>query len=281
MSGGSAPWEIIEGDSLLVLRDLPAASVDALVTDPPYSSGGQFRSDRAKGTAAKYSGVGSYGLPDFHGDSRGERGLELWVTLWMCEALRVVKPGGACAVFCDWRSYPAFSAAIEAAGWSWRGIGVWSKPRHTTRPTPGGLWNDSELVFTGSTEAESDPAPRPILWGSKGVRTAEGNEYLPGSWYCAAPREGRLHQTEKPQEVLRDLVRLAPEGGLVLDPFAGSASTGVAALDQGRRFLGIELSTDYVRVGRDRLTARESAWADVLGTPGTLWGASDSEPDAV
>lgn len=274
-----------EGDSLLLLRDLDTASVDALVTDPPYSSGGQFRSDRAKGTGAKYSDSGSFGgLPDFHGDSRGERGLLLWVTLWMAEAARVVKPGGACAVFCDWRSYPAFSAALEAGGWSWRGVGVWTKPKSRTRPTAGGLWNDSEFVvagITGDAAEGEDPRPLPLLWASKGPRTTEGTECLPGSWYCAAPREGRLHQTEKPQEVLCDLVRLAPPGGLVLDPFAGSGSTGVAALDQGRRFIGMELSPAYVQVARERLAARQRARADVLGTPGTLWGSSGPVPDPV
>jgi DNA modification methylase len=72
-------------------------------------------------------------------------------------------------------------------------------------------------------------------------------------------RERRnTHPTVKPVELMRWLVRLAvPEGGVVLDPFAGSASTGIAAVMEGRRFLGIERESEYV----DIACARLSHWA--------------------
>ena len=60
---------------------------------------------------------------------------------------------------------------------------------------------------------------------------------------------------EKPLSVMRELVRIAEPSGLVLDPFAGSATTGVAAVLEGRRFLGFELSEEYLRIGRGRLRA--------------------------
>lgn len=164
--------------------------------------------------------------------------------------------GGGIAMFCDWRSLPTFSDALQAGGWSWRGIGVWVKPQHKSRPTAGGLWNDTEYV----------------LWGSRGPR-AEG-ECLPGTWQVPAPSPTtRLHPTEKPQAILDDLVRLAPPGGHVLDPFAGSAATGVSALRHGRRFTGFELSTEYVDRGRTRLTEYVEAGADVTyDTPGLFTG---------
>lgn len=68
--------------------------------------------------------------------------------------------------------------------------------------------------------------------------------------------EGNAHPTVKPVDLMRWLVRLVtPPGGLVLDPFAGSGSTGVAALAEGFRFAGIELSPEYVDVARARIAS--------------------------
>jgi len=78
--------------------------------------------------------------------------------------------------------------------------------------------------------------------------------------------------TEKPQQVLEDLVRLAPPGGLVVDPFMGSGSTGVAALTSGRSFIGFELSTEYAAIARERLEAVEVSGADVIGAQPGLFG---------
>lgn len=251
------------GDAMGLLVAMPDDCVDAVVTDPPYSSGGAFRSDRAGGARAKYLTTGSAGLdrlPEFYGDNRTERGLLLWSTLWLAECWRVTRPGGALAVFCDWRSLPTFSDAIQAGGWSWRGIGVWRKPQAKSRPTMGGLWNDTEYV----------------LWASKGARAA--GECLPGVGECAAPAsQHRLHATEKPQDILVDLVRFAPPGGVVLDPFAGSGSTAVAAATRGRSSISFELSAEYVAIIRRRLAELERHGADTarVGDAPTLFGGDD------
>lgn len=251
-------YRIEAGDSMRLLAGIESGTVDAIVTDPPYSSGGAFRSDRGGSARTKYLQTGAASLdrlPEFYGDSRTERGLLLWSSLWLAECWRIAKDGAAIAVFCDWRSLPTFSDALQVGGWSWRGTGVWIKPKSRCRPTLGGLWNDTEYV----------------LWGSRGARGS--GECLPGTWQCAAPASGtRLHVTEKPQQVLEDLVRLAPPGGLVVDPFMGSGSTGVAALTSGRSFIGFELSTEYAAIARERLEAVEVSGADVIGAQPGLFG---------
>jgi DNA modification methylase len=64
----------------------------------------------------------------------------------------------------------------------------------------------------------------------------------------------REHQTQKPVELMRRLVRVvAPLGGTVLDPFAGSGSTGVACIEEGRSFIGIEREAAYVDIARRRI----------------------------
>lgn len=88
---------LYRGDSLMLLRDMADDTVDAVVTDPPYSSGGAFRSDRAGSAKLKYLTTGAASLarlPEFFGDNRTERGLLLWSALWLGECWRVTRPGG-------------------------------------------------------------------------------------------------------------------------------------------------------------------------------------------
>lgn len=249
-------WTLTAGDSLRLLTEIDDNTVDAVVTDPPYSSGGAFRGDRQGKTTDKYLSTGARSadrLPEFFGDTRDQRGLLAWCSQWMAEAWRATIDGGALAVFSDWR-IPTISDALQAGGWVWRGVGVWVKPQHKSRPAIGGFRLDTEFV----------------LLGSRGPRTA--GECLPGTWRAAAPAsETRLHITEKPQAVLRDLVRLAPPDGVILDPFAGSASSGVAALTEGRHWIGFELSREYVAIGQRRLELLAKAGADVAQDGQTIF----------
>lgn len=228
---------LYRGDALEVLRLLPDASVDALITDPPYSSGGMVRGDRVVGTGAKYvstTNIGGQGT-DFTGDNRDQRAYAYWCALWLSECLRIVRPGGIAALFTDWRQLPATTDALQAGGWVWRGLVPWFKPMH--RPMLGRYSNACEYV----------------VWGSAGAMgNGEGKPSVPGFYEASSPRE-REHQTQKPLEVMRHLIRLVPPEGVVLDPFMGSGTTGVAALMEGRHFIGSELSEHYVDIARNRI----------------------------
>jgi site-specific DNA-methyltransferase (adenine-specific) len=227
---------LYRGDALAVLRELPDASVDALITDPPYSSGGMMRGDRMDGTRIKYvnSASGSQELADFTGDNRDQRAYGYWCTLWLSECLRIAKPGAACVLFTDWRQLPTTTDMLQSGGWVWRGIVPWHKP--AGRNTQGRFANTCEYA----------------VWGTAGPRPGEGHETLPG-FYQAHPPRDREHITQKPVDVLRSLVRISPADGVVLDPFCGSGTTGVAAIIEGRRFIGAELSAHYAEVAAKRL----------------------------
>lgn len=83
------------GDALAVLASLPEASVDAVITDPPYSSGGMVRGDRMAGTHYKYLSSDSAArdaLAEFSGDNRDQRSYGYWCALWLAECLRVTRP---------------------------------------------------------------------------------------------------------------------------------------------------------------------------------------------
>ncbi|MET9729710.1 site-specific DNA-methyltransferase [Streptomyces sp. NPDC006458] len=236
-----ATWTLHSGDALTLLPTLDTP-IDAVICDPPYNSGGRTMSERTARTARqKYLSSGGrhhgFDLGDFTGDSRDQRSYTAWLALVLAQCHRLTRPGGAAMVFTDWRQLPATSDALQAAGYTWRGIAVWHKPN--ARPQAGRLKQDCEF----------------IVWGSNGAMIP-GNDpvYLPGHVTGSQPRgTQRRHITQKPLEVMQQLVRIVHEGGTVLDPFTGSGTTGAAALLEGRHFIGIEQSQQYADIARERL----------------------------
>lgn len=245
---------LYRGDALVVLAGLPNGSVDAVITDPPYSSGGAFRGDRQAPTEQKYRGWsqapdGSRREPTavydgFTGDTRDQRSYLTWFSLWAGECLRIAKPGAHFLTFTDWRQLPTTTDAVQCAGWVWRGVAVWDKG--IGRPMRGRFRNHVEY----------------LVWATNGP-VAEEDCYLDSVFRYGPPRpEQRVHLTEKPVNLLRDLMPLAPKGGVVLDPFAGSGTTGVAAVNSGRSFIGIELAEHYFAVAERRIRTAQQGYKD-------------------
>lgn len=234
-------WTMHHGDALTTLPKIATDSAGCVIADPPYNSGGRTATERRADTArGKYvSGDAQHHLADFAGDNRDQRGYTYWLTLILIEGLRIAKPGSAALVFSDWRQLPATSDALQAAGWTWRGILPWRKP--ISRPCRNGFRGECEYV----------------LWGSNGPAVRHDQPlYLPGFLEGSQPRgKKRLHITQKPVDVLRTLVQICPQGDTVLDMCAGSGSTGVAALAEGRAFIGVEVTGHYHQVATDRLAA--------------------------
>ena len=237
---------IYHGEALTTLAGLEPASCDVLLTDPPYSSGGMFRSDRAGDPADKYRGwsqdanggsrkpTAEYGT--FAGDSRDQRSFTGWVGAWSYAALRATKPGGSAFVFTDWRQLPAATDAVQYGGWTWRGLVVWDKG--VGRPMQGRFRNHLEYV----------------VWGTNGPHVGREDEYP--STLISVPTvsaKEREHVTQKPVELLKELLRVVPGDRLtVLDPFMGSGSTLAAAKYSGHRAIGIELEERYCEIAAKR-----------------------------
>jgi len=245
---------LYKGDALAILREMPSDSVDAVITDPPYSSGGAFRGDRQAPTAQKYRGWsqnkdGSSRKPTatysgFTGDTRDQRGFAYWFALWAGECQRIARPGAHFLTFTDWRQLPTTTDAVQAAGWVWRGVAVWDKG--IGRPMRGRFRNHVEY----------------LVWSTNGP-VNEQDCYLDSVFRFGPPRpDSRVHLTEKPLGLLRALMPLVPEGGVVLDPFAGSATTGAGAIAEGRRFIGVEMTDHYTEVAAERLRTVERGYRD-------------------
>ena len=335
--GDRRRWGLIQAEALWLLSELPMASVDAIVTDPPY--GLNFHNQSWDGGAL----------------ATGE-GYQAFTRAWAEQARRVLKPGGHLACFGAPRTFHRLVAGIEDGGLEIRDQLLWlyGKGVPKSRRMPGGLGSALKPAYepillarapldpkTGTVGANVDahgtgalnvdaarigrPASEPAGEGfwppNVALSHGAGCEPLACTPDCAirliddiaarerhpgAPPVSRLfyaakatrqereggceqlearvssifsrgartpkpranrHPTVKPIALMGWLVRLVvPPGGLVLDPFAGSGSTGCAAVLEGRQFVGIEREAEYVAIARARITH----WAGQAAAERTL-----------
>lgn len=229
---------LFHGDCLRYLEQIPDCSVDALITDPPYSSGGLHMGTRQKAPSTKYLQSGGSSLyPEFTGDQRDQRSHFRWCVLWLTEAFRVLKTGAPVCLFSDWRQLPLTTDALQAAGFTWRGIAVWDKTEGV-RPQSGRF----------SAQAEY------IVWGSKGAMpSSRAVPALPGVVREPVRKKDKFHVTGKPTALMQAIVKICEPGGVILDPFAGSGTTLVAAELGGYQWLGSEALEDNIHISNERL----------------------------
>ncbi|MCC8149119.1 site-specific DNA-methyltransferase [Akkermansia sp.] len=228
---------IVCGDSLSLMRQLPGGSYDAIITDPPYASGGLTTTERKASPARKYISRGR--LPSFDFDTRDQRSHFMWSVMWMTEALRLTREGGWLMVCSDWRQLPTTSDALQAAGWTWRSLVTWDKTE-ACRPHQGMFRNQAEFVLVATRGSIGREQDRPRVFPAGVFR-----HYLkPGD---------KFHLTGKPVPLMAHLMEVLPPSSVILDPFAGSGTTIVAARQEGHTGHGIDVSPVHVQIARDRL----------------------------
>lgn len=244
-------WTLYAGDCLDVLCVLPPGSIDATITDPPYCSGSVSEASRtaASGQGLRSGTIAKFGW--FVGDNMGTAGLVFLLRSMAFAALPACSGSGSAVVFCDWRMLPSLAPAIESAGWRYQNMIVWDKG---SMGLGVGFRAQHELAmhFTaGSPEYHDKGVSNVIRCGRIGA-------------------DDREHQTEKPIDLLRPIVRaVCRPDGVVFDGFAGSASVGVAALLEGRRFVGVERSPVHLATA-----ARRLAQAEADGVQAPMFGAA-------
>jgi site-specific DNA-methyltransferase (adenine-specific) len=220
------------GDCLEILPTL--GPVDAVITDPPYCSGAATEAGRGSAT---HQGLRSETM-------RSGRfqwfGADNMTTAGLCELLRSmcvrapVHESGSILSFCDWRMVTMLAPAMESAGWRLRNLLIWDKG-HFGAGT--GFRPRHEMVIHLTKRA-------PVF------HSASLGNVLPHS-RVGADRE---HPTEKPVELIEDMLRVvSPDGGAVLDPFMGSGTTGVACAKLGRKFIGVEIDPRYFEIACRRI----------------------------
>ncbi|MDR0673354.1 MAG: site-specific DNA-methyltransferase [Zoogloeaceae bacterium] len=238
-------YTLIQDEMLPALMAMEAESVDAVITDPPYSSGGATLSEKSRDPDSKYTKTVHKGrFPNFSGDNRDQRSFVTWCDLWISQCVRILKPGGYFMIFTDWRQLPSVTDAVQCGGVTWRGVIVWDKTEGSRAPHKGYFRHQCEY----------------IVWGSKGaIPILEHDGPFPGCFRISTRQADKFHLTGKPTKLLFELARPVKPGGIILDPFAGSGTTGVAALLSGRRFIGIEREAAYVEISKRRLDETDNA----------------------
>jgi 16S rRNA G966 N2-methylase RsmD len=249
---------IVCGDCMEVLPSLPDKSVDVVITDPPYLT------------------------TDLHFDAS----LSMQ---WVEQLLRVVKPDGYLACFCPvemaaqisvtWKlrftgawvkSSPNMrTATAKKPRNQWELYCVFAHPKHRISNL---VWNNvmvtgtryqkAPRINTGYRRGGKDQLDRADAsgWTANGhqsppTETRYQTDVIIAPPKCSMPHDERSeHPTQKPLDVISTLVQwLTNPGDVILDPFAGSATTCVAAKQLNRRFIGIEKESQYVQIGNKRL----------------------------
>jgi site-specific DNA-methyltransferase (adenine-specific) len=231
--------EIHHGDALDILRTFADASFDAIITDPPYCSGGMTAGERTRLSSTKY--VQSKQIkqwPEFEGESMDQNAWAMWTYHWLKECKRVAKDGAPIVIFIDWRQLPLLTTLVQWSGWKWMGIAVWDKTG-ACRPQLGRFAAQAEY----------------IVWGAKGgMPLKRGVGTLPGVFRHRVETPGKkLHMTGKPLALMEDLLKIVQPSGIVLDPFAGSGTTLLAARNLGLDSVGIESNVDYYQIAKERI----------------------------
>jgi site-specific DNA-methyltransferase (adenine-specific) len=218
-----AKFQLAQGDAVAWLRTLPAASIDLVITDPPYES---LEKHRAIGTTTrlKHSKASSN---DWFSIFPNERFPELFA-----EVHRVLKKDSHFYLFCDPETMFVAKPAGEAAGFKfWKPL----------------IWRKDRIGMGYHYRAKYEC----ILFFEKGKRKLND---LGIADVLEAKRIVGGYPAEKPPEISDILVTQSTERGeLVIDPFMGSGSAGVAAVRNGRNFLGNDLCREAVDITRRRL----------------------------
>jgi site-specific DNA-methyltransferase (adenine-specific) len=259
-------WSLAEGDCLEVLEALPPASVDLVFADPPYhlSNGGTTCRSGRRASVDKGAWDRSGGVVADHA----------FQARWLDACRRVLKPSGT--IWVSGTQHVIFSVgyAMQELGFHLLNTVTWYKPnaspnlacRFFTHSTELLLWASPRLLRPlphrfnyRDMKAENGGKQMRDLWAVS-ERPEPGGEQVVWSLPTPAPREklhGR-HPTQKPLALLdRVVAASAAPGDLVLDPFCGSGTTGLAAVRAGCRFLGVERDPRYVALAAARLRALE------------------------
>ena len=211
--------DLRQGDCLELMKDIPDGSIDMILCDPPY--GMNFQSHRRKDLYGKIKNDDSLGFIDDY----------------FTECNRVMKENTAIYCFCSWHNIDIFKKAFEKH-FKLKNCLVWVKNNHGS----------------GDLQASYAPKHEFILYGNKGRRKFTNGRKEDVLFFNKT--NNTLHPTQKPVDLLEFFIlNSSDENEVVLDAFMGSGSTGVACVNTGRNFIGMELDENYFNIAKERIEA--------------------------
>lgn len=271
---------IINGDSLDILKSFKDNSIDCVITDPPYfidGMGKEWSNDNLRKKASKASVIGALPVGMKFDPKQGIE-LQSFIQNISNEIYRILKPGGFYLSFSQGRLYHRMAVAIEDAGFEVRDMLVWAREGqakafsqdHFVRKMNLSEQEKEEILKTlnGRKTPQLKGQSEPIVlaqkpkegtfvqnWIEYGVGLVDVSQSLDGKFpgtimEVSKPkgeeRKESKHLTLKPVKLMEHLIKVfTKEGDIVLDPFCGSGTTGVACEKTDRRFVGIELAEEF------------------------------------
>ena len=224
---------IIRADSRDIIKRIPDDSIDFILTDPPYNLGQHSTGNiPLPGRSAMNNDVADWDKIDFNPEE------------WADEFIRILKPTGNLFIFTSYnqigRWYNCLDHRFDTSNFM-----IW----HKTNPAPkifkAGFLNSCEMIFT--------------CWNKKHtwnfISQAEMHNFIQ-SPICMSPErlKNPKHPAQKPVSILKKMIRIASnKDDIIFDPFMGVGSTGVAALELERRFIGVELDETYFNAAKRRI----------------------------
>jgi len=179
--------------------------------------------------------------------------IELFNNIWLSECQRILKTNGTIWVSGTHHNIYSVGNTMKKMGYKILNVITWEKPN----PPP----NLSCRYFTHSTEQ--------IIWSSKNQKSKHLFNYplmkemndgkqMKDVWKITSPSKNEKkfgkHPTQKPEQLLeRIILSSSNEGDLILDPFFGSGTTGYVAQKLGRKWIGIEMNEEYIKIAKNRI----------------------------
>jgi site-specific DNA-methyltransferase (adenine-specific) len=268
-SGGSLYYQskdssitLIHGDSIKVLKALQEEGVEAdlLFADPPYhlSNGGVTCKSGKMVKVHKGDWDKSAGAVEDH----------KFVLEWLGASLNVLEKNGAIWVSGTHHIIFSIGYAFQELGAKILNTVIWEKAappphlacRYYTHSHETILWcrktEKAKHVYNYAFEKEANGGKQQKdIWYPR--NTVDGKQEFPNHWRIGSARKAEKafgrHPTQKPIELLDRIVRCSSnEGDLVIDPFCGSGTTGIAAIALGRNFIGIDMNEEYLELTKRR-----------------------------
>ena len=217
-------------ESLSLMKELKVNSIDAIITDPPYN----ISRDN------NFATMGRAGI-DF-----GEWDKNFDLTSWIKVAEPLLKKGGNIVIFNDWKNMTNITQSLEENGFEVKDLIRWKKTNAMPRNRDRRFITDYEVAVWAVKKSGK--------WTFNRLSDTYEIPEIVGGLTPKSEKVDGGHPTQKPVYVMRWLIeRLTNEGDVVLDPFMGSGTTGVACKELNREFIGIELDEKYYNMAYNRI----------------------------
>lgn len=218
---------LIQGDCLEAMKEIGDESVDLIVTDPPYKiiTGG----DKNGKNSVRPQGI-------LRGNRKLFKNNQIKISEWMPELYRVMKYNTHCYIFSNSLNLKDMLNLSEQCGFKLVNVLVWEKNNCT--PSQYYMKNCEYVLLLRKG-------------GAKWINNIGASKTVHGFKNIIS---NKSHPTEKPVELMRFYIENSSSGNdVVLDPFMGSGSTGVACVNTGRNFIGIEMDEQYFKTAKSRI----------------------------